>query len=74
LINSYYDDNQGLYKSSIEESPLEETRYALFSINLIEDIIQDAIYYHNANFDPITKIYQNIKDPLKFVKIINTKN
>jgi hypothetical protein len=71
LINSCYDDKQGFYKSSIEESPLEETRYALFSINLIEDMIQDAIYYYNANFNQITKIYQNIKDPLKIVKIIN---
>ena len=70
LINSYYNDEEGLYKSSIKESPLEETRFALFSINLIEDIIQDAIYYHNAKLDPITKIYQNVKDPIKVAEII----
>ncbi len=65
MINNYYDKKEGLYKSSIKESPLEETRFALFSINLIEDIIQDAIVYHKANFQPIVKIYQHLKDPLK---------
>jgi len=71
LVDFYYDSNEGLYKSSIKESPYEETRYALFSINLIEDIIQDAIYYHKANFAPITKIYQNVKEPIKLVKKLN---
>jgi len=36
LINSYYNDKEGLYVSSIKESPLEETRFALFSTNLIK--------------------------------------
>jgi len=70
LINSYYNNKEGLYKSSIKESPLEETRFALFSINLIEDIIQDAIYYHNAKLNRITKIYQNVKNPIKIAEII----
>jgi len=64
-INNYYDEKEGLYKSTIKESPLEETRFALFSINLIEDIIQDAIVYHKAHFQPIVKIYQHVKDPLR---------
>jgi len=64
-INNYYDEKEGLYKSTIKESPLEETRFALFSINLIEDIIQDAVVYHKAHFQPIVKIYQQVKDPLK---------
>ena len=64
-INNYYDEKEGLYKSTIKESPLEETRFALFSINLIEDIIQDAIVYHNAHFQPTVRIYQNVKDPVK---------
>jgi hypothetical protein len=70
-INSFYDPEECLYKSSIKESPLEETRYALFSINLLEDIIQDAIYYHQAKFTPITKIYQNVKEPLKLAEKIS---
>ncbi|MBX6422299.1 hypothetical protein [Thermosulfurimonas sp. F29] len=72
LIDSYYDDNSGLYKSSIKESDLNETRYALFSINILEDIIQDAIYYHKAHFKPITKIYQFLKDPLKTVETLRS--
>jgi len=64
-INNYYNEKEGLYKSTIKESPLEETRFALFSINLIEDIIQDAIVYHKAHFQPIVKIYQHVEDPLK---------
>lgn len=70
LINSYYNDKEGLYMSSIKESPLEETRFALFSTNLIEDIIQDAIYYHNANLNPIVKIYQYVKNPKKIAEVI----
>lgn len=70
IINEYYNETEGLYRSSPKESPLEETRYALFSINLIEDIIQDAIIHHNANFEPITKIYQNVRNPLRISQII----
>ena len=74
LIDSYYNNEEGLYKSSIKESPLEETRYALFSINLIEDIIQDAIHYHNANLNPIVKIYQHVKDPKKIAEVIRNES
>ena len=66
-IKSYYDSKEGLYKSSIRESHFEETRFALFSINIIEDIIQDSIHYFDANFQPITQIYQTIEDPIKIV-------
>ncbi len=71
LITSYYDPDKGLYTSSIDESPLEETRYALFSINLLEDIIQDSIYYHNAKFKSITKIYQHVPAPIKIASTIS---
>ena len=74
LINSYYNNGESLYKSSIKESPLEETRYALFSINLIEDIIQDAIHYHNANLNPIVKIYQHVKNPKKIAEVIRNES
>ncbi len=69
-IDSFYDFREELYKSSIEESPLEETRYALFSINIMEDIIQDIIYCHQANLTPITKIYQNVRELLKIAEKI----
>lgn len=69
-IKNYYDDKDGLYKSSIKESPLDETRYALFSINLLEDIIQDLVIYHHSRSKPITKIYQNVRDPIRISEII----
>ena len=46
--------------SSLEASPLEETRYALFSINVLEDLVQDIVVnYSCADLKPVTKIYQN---------------
>ncbi len=61
IINGYYDYKEYLYKSSIIEGPFEETRYAIFSINLLEDIIQELIYYYwSKKLKPIKKIYQNI--------------
>ncbi|UYZ39691.1 MAG: hypothetical protein N2V74_05680 [Candidatus Methanospirare jalkutatii] len=74
LIDSYYNNEEGLYRSSIKESLLEETRFALFSINLIEDIIQDAIHYHNADLNPIVKIYQHVKNPKKIAEVIRNEN
>ncbi len=70
-VNSFYKPNEGLYRFSINEKPLEETRYALFSINLIEDIIQDAIYYHNADLKPINRIYDKLGGVEKILKIAN---
>jgi hypothetical protein len=63
MIKGFY-QNDGSYKSSITLSPLEETRYALFSINLLEDLIQDMIYYYpevSKELKPIRKIYENIE-------------
>lgn len=71
LINKKYYNEKGFYESNTMESPYNETRFALFSINLLEDIIQDSIYYHNANFTPIKKIYQNVKSPLKIMEMIS---
>jgi len=69
-IDSFYKSEEGLYMSSIREIPLEETRYALFSINILEDIIQDAIHYHQAELSPVTKIYQYIREPLNIAQKI----
>jgi hypothetical protein len=63
MIKGFY-QNDGSYKSSITLSPLEETRYALFSINLLEDLIQDMIYYYPESakeLKPINKIYENVE-------------
>ena len=53
--------SDGSYKSTLTSSPLDETRYALFSINLLEDLIQDMIYYYSVTeLEPIKKIYENV--------------
>jgi len=53
----------GRYASSARYSPLEETRFALFSINLLEDLTQDLIYYYPVkDLKPIDKIYDNVRD------------
>jgi hypothetical protein len=72
MIKGFY-QNDGSYKSSINLSPLEETRYALFSINLLEDLIQDMIYYYPESvkeLKPINKIYENIEDIEKTYNLI----
>jgi hypothetical protein len=51
--------------------PLDETRYALFTINLLEDLIQDTIFYYSViQLKPIKKIYENIEDIDKTYKLI----
>ena len=77
MINNYY-QKDGSYRSSVTVSPLEETRYALFSINILEDLIQDMIFYYSKNYSkilskikPIKKIYENIKDIEETYKFIN---
>ncbi len=60
-INSFY-QNDGSYRSAEKISPLEESRFALFSINLLEDLIQDLLHYYDLKIDlnPIQKIYENV--------------
>jgi hypothetical protein len=73
-IDSYSQDD-GSYRSSLTASPLDETRYALFSINLLEDLIQDLIYYYSDYVDglqPIKKIYESVKNVDKTFKLIKS--
>jgi hypothetical protein len=70
MINGFY-QNDGSYKSSLTSSPLDETRYALFSINLLEDLIQDMIYYYSVKeLEPVKKIYENVRDIEKTYRLI----
>jgi len=58
-----YDKENGQYTSSARYSPLDETRFALFSINILEDLTQDLIYYYPVkNLNPVKRIYENIRD------------
>ncbi|MCD5384202.1 hypothetical protein LR066_05560, partial [candidate division WOR-3 bacterium] len=69
-VKGFYNED-GAYKSSLKVSPLDETRYALFSINLLEDLIQDMIYYYSIpEIKPIKKIYENVEDVEKTYKLI----
>ncbi len=70
MINGFY-QNDGSYKSSLTSSPLDETRYALFSINLLEDLIQDMIYYYSVTeLKAVKKIYENVMDVEKTYRLI----
>ncbi len=61
----------GYYRSSFKATPLEETRYALFSINLLEDLIQDMIFYYSVTgLEPIKKIYKNVENVEKIYDLI----
>jgi len=67
-------DNKGHYFSSPKHSLLDETRFALFSLNLLEDIIQDILFYYDSDlFTPISKIYNSVSDVTKVADFI-TKN
>lgn len=70
IIDSF-SQKDGSYRSSSIFSPLEETRYALFSLNLLEDLIQDMRYYYDVkDFKPISKIYEHVKDIKKTYNFI----
>jgi len=71
-INDFY-QGDGSYRSSLTYSPLDETRYALFSLNLLEDLTQDIIYYYSIKeLAPVEKIYETIQDIDKTYKLIKS--
>lgn len=60
LLKSF-EQKDGSFKSSVDLSPIDETRSAIFSVNLLEDLTQDLIFYYKVQgLNPITKIYQNL--------------
>ncbi|MEK7501260.1 MAG: hypothetical protein AAB642_04020, partial [Patescibacteria group bacterium] len=60
LLKSF-EQKDGSFKSSVNLSPVDEIRNAIFSINLLEDLTQDLIFYYKVQkLNPITKIYQNL--------------
>jgi hypothetical protein len=66
-----YYKKDGSYMSSPKATPLEEARYALFSINLLEDLIQDMIFYYSiTDLKPIKKIYENVANVEKTYNFI----
>ena len=73
-VKMFYKEDES-YKSSLKASPLDETRYALFSINLLEDLIQDLVFYYSiTELKPIKKIYENVEDIDKIYKLLSDVN
>ena len=52
----------GSFQSDKILAPLEDTRYSLFAINILEDLTQDILFYYGkqAGLKPVRKIYQTI--------------
>ncbi len=62
--------DDGTFRSLPESDPCVETRYALFVINAVEDMVQDLLHYRRKELDsrgvslnPIRKIYQSMPNP-----------
>lgn len=71
-----FEKNDGSYSSDKNIPPIGDTRYCLFSINILEDLIQDLLFYYNNNLKlkPIQKIYENITDVNKTYSFISSEN
>lgn len=62
----------GSFQSSKAIAPLEDTRYSLFAINILEDLTQDILFYYDGNFNlkPVSRIYQTISQIDKTFRFI----
>jgi len=49
-----------------------DIKFVLFAINLLEDLVQDIIYYYGTKkLKPVQRIYQSINNIEKIYQIIN---
>lgn len=55
-------NNDGSVAADPKDAPFEETRQMLFSVNLLEDIIQDAVVNFKVDRHLTNKIFQMIPD------------
>ncbi|MYB39978.1 hypothetical protein F4X86_01615 [Candidatus Saccharibacteria bacterium] len=55
--------SNGSFRASPRESAVEATRRMVFGVNLLEDLIQDAIVEYGMPLKPIESIFQTIRDP-----------
>ncbi|OYT75448.1 MAG: hypothetical protein CFK49_03010 [Armatimonadetes bacterium JP3_11] len=78
-LSSFVDahfNNDGSYSSRDGNLPCEETRYALFVVNIVEDIIQDMLHYYAEALpegerpEPIRRIFQSLRDPLRTAQYV----
>jgi hypothetical protein len=57
--------DDGRFETSLDLTPKEELRNFLFIVNLIEDLIQDSVFYYHTAFNPVNKIFEEIVFPDK---------
>jgi len=75
FVNECLNDD-GSCSSKGGDPPCEETRYALFVVNIVEDITQDMLYYYGEALpererpEPIRRIFQSLRDPLRTAQYI----
>ncbi len=70
ILNRANDD--GSFAADISESSIEGTRQVLFAVNLLEDIIQDAVVYWDADFPKIERIFQTLPDANRTASFIKS--
>lgn len=75
-IKNFKQDDKA-YQTNKKLSPVEDTRKVLFSINLLEDLTQDMLFYYgedckDSGLKPLGKIFENV-DNIKEVHCF-TKN
>lgn len=67
-----FSKTDGSFQSDKTFSPLEDTRYSLFVINIFEDLSQDVLYYYgdNVGLQSVTRVYQTLPCVDKTYKFI----
>ncbi len=70
-----FSKQDGSFQSDKVLSPLEDTRYSLFAINILEDLTQDILFYYGkqAGLKPVKKIYQTVPFWHKTFKFIQSE-
>lgn len=71
IVNEFY-NKEGYYQSDKTLSSIEDTRYALFVINILEDLTQDMIFSYKISegLKPVNVIFEDIPDIKKACEFI----
>ena len=71
----HFSKTDGSFRSDKRLSPLEDTRYCLFIINILEDLTQDILFYYRkqSGLTSIKSIYQTVPHIEKTFKFISEK-
>lgn len=70
-----FSKSNGSFQSDKKISPLDDTRYSLFVINILEDSAQDILYYYGdeIKLPPVSRIFQDIPHLAKTYEFIFEK-